>query len=118
MHAVCDVFERVVFTALELEMDVAACCGLEHLLGRFVEVVETKTASKKRREMGKGEKMSRGADSRRTECCSVLEHREGLVLLKALRQVFSTLSAKVIQHQTANDDQRKASTGADSRRRT
>ena len=45
-------------------MDVAACCGLEHLLGRFVEVVADESASKKRREMGKGEKMSRGADVR------------------------------------------------------
>ena len=65
-------------------MDVAACCGLEHLHGRFVEVVESKTASKKRREMGKGEKMSRGADGREMACCDVLEGGEGLVLLQGL----------------------------------
>ena len=47
----------------------------------------------------------------------LFELREGLVLLKALRQVFSTLIAKGIPLQTANDDQRKASTGADSRKR-
>ena len=49
---------------LEVELDVAACCGLEHLLGGIVEVVRPDAANKKRREMGEGEKVSGGADSR------------------------------------------------------
>ena len=42
----------------------AACCGLEHLLGGIVEIVELDAVSKKRKEMGKGEKVSGGLDSR------------------------------------------------------
>ena len=47
---------------LEVEIDVAACCGLDHLLGGIVEAVAPETANKKRREMGKGEKVSGAPD--------------------------------------------------------
>ena len=49
-------------------------------------------------------------------CGGVLEGGEGLVLLQGLRQLFSSLSVKAILLQTANDNQTKASGGADSRR--
>ena len=42
--------------------------------------------------MGKGEKVSAGADSRNMVCGGILELGEGLVLLQALRQVLGGLS--------------------------
>ena len=53
--------------------------------------------------MGKGEKVSGGADGRETMCGGVLERGEGLVLLQALRDVLRALITNRIAPQTASE---------------
>ena len=65
--------------------------------------------------MGKGEKVSAGADSRNMVCGGILELGEGLVILQALGKMLRALWSELVFHQTANGSRNKTSTGADSR---
>ena len=93
----------------------AACCGLEHLLGGIVEVVATDAANKKRREMGKGEKVSGGIDSWGRMRGSVLERLQGGVGLQRLRNMLGALSTDPVGPDTASESQKDTSGGADGR---
>ena len=98
---------------LEVELDVAACCGLEHLLGGIIEVVVLDAANKKRRGMGEGEKVSGGTDSRQKVCSNLHELGEGLVCLKTLRNALGALITDAVAVQTASESRMETSRGAD-----
>ena len=91
----------------------AACCGLEHLLGGIVEVVVLDAANKKKRGMGEGEKVSGGADGRETASSNVLQRGEGRVLLQTLRNVPCALCTDAVVFETASESQEDTSRGAD-----
>ena len=73
--------------------------------------------------MGKGEKVSGGADGRETMCGDVLERSEGGVGLECLRDMLGALITDVVLTKTASESRKDTSGGADTwekgvRRRT
>ena len=87
----------------------AACCGLEHLLGGIVEVVVLDAANKKRRGMGEGEKVSGGADGREMMRGDVRERGEGRVRLQALRNVLGALITDAVLVEAASESRKDSS---------
>ena len=65
--------------------------------------------------MGKGEKVSGGADSRETARGSVLELGEGLIDGEGLRNVPCALCTDAVVEQTAIESKTQTSGGIDSR---
>jgi hypothetical protein len=65
--------------------------------------------------MGKGEKMSGGADGRETVRGSVLERLEGGVGLQRLGDVLGALCTELVVTQTAIESKTQTSGGIDSR---
>ena len=94
---------------LEVEIDVAACCGLEHLIGGIVEVVVVE-AVRGGGKWGRERKCQGALTVGKRACVNLPEGLQGGVRLQRLGDVLCALSTDAVLVETASGSRTQAQT--------